>query len=498
VGLLFSISLFLKWYLIKNKRQRLKSLDKFLKDFNFSRHPFAGVYADDEKNLYGYFIQPANFDNIKGKPESTVPFFYFASRGKGKSAMVRMINYLLTEASGKGEPILVVNFRRRDFDKVLKKAEGDPTLVKRDDYRQVIFELVLQALQKQSSRLEELLSPVSIVDSPEIRNLDQLENLCQYLDEVGVRAIYILVDGVDELEITATNPKAASILLYSFINDMDLLEVPHLAFKFFLPTEIKDIIHILRVERVIMLDGTKAWSVEDLKRLLERRLRFYSRDHSIGRLSQLSYLEDLDEMICQAASGSPRNLIRLGYFLIDAYLQEDVDKIEKSTFDRAIQEFKEALKKEEGYQSTPNQASNLKETLFEAVPKNNAEPFEQPSPLDEPKQPQNIKSTEIEIIGGNLLSIKGKDVFIGGHRLNEPPTGKEFLVLEKLYEHGGNTVTKDELIDYAYNEAASDEQLDAIIKRLRKKLGKTSHYYIKTIRDTGFILINFDKNNESI
>jgi hypothetical protein len=75
---------------------------------------------------------------------------------------------------------------------------------------------------------------------------------------VGIKSTYILVDGVDELEETAGEPNYAHKLIRPLLNNLRLMdETPHLALKFFLPSDLESFIltdRAFRTDRGIVIE----------------------------------------------------------------------------------------------------------------------------------------------------------------------------------------------------------------------------------------------------
>ena len=75
-------------------------------------------------------------------------------------------------------------------------------------------------------------------------------------------------------------------------------------------------------------------------------------------------------------------------------------------------------------------------------------------------------------------------------------TPLEYRILDRLIQAGGKTVTKDELIEFAYPEhvfyaGVTDERLAQIVSRLRRKirlLTPWGTYLLKSVHGVGYIL----------
>jgi DNA-binding response OmpR family regulator len=90
-----------------------------------------------------------------------------------------------------------------------------------------------------------------------------------------------------------------------------------------------------------------------------------------------------------------------------------------------------------------------------------------------------------------LLDKKSHRVWIGNHEVLPPLSVPQFRLLEILFEKPGIVVTRDELVDLIWGTdqsvGVSDQALDALIRRLRERLGEVDpqHTYIVTIRGHG-------------
>jgi DNA-binding response OmpR family regulator len=72
----------------------------------------------------------------------------------------------------------------------------------------------------------------------------------------------------------------------------------------------------------------------------------------------------------------------------------------------------------------------------------------------------------------------------------------QFRLLQALYDQQGQVVSRQQLIDAIWNEedaeGVSEQALDALVRRLRDRLGELdpSHLYIVTARGYGLRLDN--------
>lgn len=158
--------------------------------------------------------------------------------------------------------------------------------------------------------------------------LQQLRWLLRALHEANVRTVYVLLDRVDEVAITVAAPERGADLLLPLLGNLELLELPGLVFKCFIPTTIVDVLRgrkQLRDDRIPCYD--LSWDTEIgvsmLRQLLQNRLSHFS-DGAIESLAPLaeSGLRDIDDRLSRAAMGSPRQLLILSEKLLLARAED--------------------------------------------------------------------------------------------------------------------------------------------------------------------------------
>ena len=270
----------------------------------------------------------------------------------------------------------------------------------------------------------------------------QLQEFVQLLRFLGLDAVYILVDRVDELPETAQTPQAGVALLRPLLNDLSLLQSSHLAFKFFLPTEMQPAVEaIARTDRIVFRHVT--WASSDLQRLLEARLKAFS-DGRISSLSQVSdvNLKDLDKQLVEQAAGSPRNLIRLGELAFSEHCRLPVDdrvQIDTEDWKRARRQYWSEL-------------------------------------------------------GLCMDPVTGRVIVAARELSLDALTPHEYDALRFLYDHAGQLCTKDGLADSIYydvetKDGVSDGAIDQTVSRLRKKIEPGEEpLFIITIPGKGYRL----------
>jgi DNA-binding winged helix-turn-helix (wHTH) protein len=297
---------------------------------------------------------------------------------------------------------------------------------------------------------------------------------------VGLRAIYVLVDRVDELPETAANPAAGAELLRPLLANLRLMEVPGLAFKFFLPDEVVALLFSapeLRPDRLTRYEIN--WTESQLLNFLHNRLLAYSRDNSLGSLApfcDLDFADEVDEEIARRAEGSPRNLLRLGeLFIMEHCSGPEVDgPLLREELERAHQKLRASLQQERAaYSATPGEIQAQAEKR--------------------PVQPQ----PEIPQSGLYLDTAK-RQVWRDGQLLEPGPVGQEYTLLEYLYKNVGRAISKDELLRAIYGGnsfvESSEEALAQMVSRLRKKIEPAPRrgdpVYIITVPRFGYKLEN--------
>lgn len=458
-------------------------LESFLERNKFKANPFGKKAAGRESDLPGYFVQNSYFDSILGSPDQPTTTFYFAARGNGKSAIAQMIEYSLTNTD-EYPATLIVSLNREAFEELLEDAQNNLATITAKHYRQKLLACAKIAFEEQQERLK------LTADFKSFLEVANLKELATKLHSAGVAAIYFLIDGVDELTETNINPENAAQLLLPLLTDLALLETQYVAFKFFLPLEIENKLKRsgkIRFDRFELFKDDWQWNVEKLMELLHLRLTYFS-DGAITSLAEISDTPDIDIQMCEAAEGSPRNLIRLGSYLMNEHKQlltqagNDSQPISQVALDKAIIMLEDATNQEVGYSSVAIQPTVIRqvgETATVTLKRNTKK----------------------------LILVKGSDVYIDGVRLKDGPSGYELKLLQILYENRGKTCSKDELLNYIYYDekekpvdsddekekfVGSDDQLAGTLKRLRKKLNEPEkQYYVETVWGVGLRLKNY-------
>jgi hypothetical protein len=161
---------------------------------------------------------------------------------------------------------------------------------------------------------------------------------------LGFDGWYILVDKVDEDEHTDSDANKAAKLIAPLLKNLRILEVGRIGFKFFLWNQLRPIL----VEERVRLDKVRnlemSWTQDELKEMVDRRLRTYSN----GKVTDLLSIteddaHDIYEKAIYYAMYSPRELAHI----LDSIFREharhsDQDTgafITKDSIDRGIDDY---------------------------------------------------------------------------------------------------------------------------------------------------------------
>ncbi len=311
-------------------------------------------------------------------------------------------------------------------------------------------------------RLDESIRDILVMDSPliqmlitladteplgpdigEMSSLDILNEFVKLARATGVEAVYVLIDQVDEFTELAADPKTAVSFLRPLVTNTPLLELPHLAWKLFLPGELKAYLEQEPAFRSDRLNCQEVvWTEGDLLQVLRNRLYVFSGKQydSLAALCSPE-LERIDRILVRWAAGSPRNLLHLGEQLFDAYIRRHREK-------------KGGWEEEELAITAEDLQLALK---------------------DFPVPPLRIDKA------------KGQ-VFIGEREIELSPL--EYNILVYLYESDGVPRNKDDISAQVYPGGATDQAIDQRIYQMRQKIEPNPRrpIYLITDRALGYRL----------
>jgi DNA-binding response OmpR family regulator len=95
---------------------------------------------------------------------------------------------------------------------------------------------------------------------------------------------------------------------------------------------------------------------------------------------------------------------------------------------------------------------------------------------------------------GLVLDEDGAQVTIDGKRLDPPLSPSQFLLLSLLAKHEDRIVTREDVRNFVWGpeEEVTDQTIDALVSRLRKRLDEADvdHQYVVTRRGFGLSFRN--------
>lgn len=497
--------------------------NEFLKKLGFvGGNPFSETQAEDDDNLSKYFVDLPAFYKIldmdTGKPKSSI---LGADRGCGKSANRKNVERWLLQGpadkSSKGiwawkTPVLVIPYtdfgRLRasvsdDFSKLRPEHHVDAILWAGTAYLIEYFDTnwekfrshelnewdlarlgyflthyserwgsenhskLPETVKKAQTSAEFFQTCISYSSRAEKISLGGFTGLLKSFTEValalGFKSVVVLVDGVDEIDITANKPELSALLLKPLIAERVLMQMNGLTFKFFLPNQVieflKEIPETRLGERI--KSHEIIWNEQAIQKLLSLRLNAFS-NNRLNDLAQISTtdLKDIASILAGHVVNNPRNLLRLAEQVL--------------------------IKLEENHKASSTQDKNrlpriTRPILDEAI-----------SFYDEHVAPNNAyvsaSGSKKDMVAGKWqitpdLHVRFKGKIITKEKLDP----KEFQILKLFLERPGERLERAEIGKAVWKDKWVDKYdwvLNQTILRLRKKIGRER---IKTIRGIGYI-----------
>jgi len=486
----------------------------WLQNFRLSDDPFALYEAGREIEVIQYFfVDRPYLHDLLGKPERPQSSILFADRGHGKSATCEMVEYECLHGRLKYSALAVPY---TDFSAVLKKVDGDPTRLTTDHHVDWIIRLILKSIVEhitvlffdglsQSDRellnsfADDFADPITRLALRRLNgenqaaatiqwdNLTALERIDALLDifshfrtlERGsYKAVYVLVDRVDE---TSAGPAAALDILRPLLAAGPMLNMKHLAFKFFLPASLQP-----QVKNFVSAwpDRVKThwieWDDMTLRSMLDVRLQYYSNGNlnCIEDICDPGLKRQVVKDLLNASHRSPRSLLRLAQQLIISHiyhLDAPSSLLDKQDFFRAIQKLDQEM-------TVPSQSA-LKEPF--AI---RAEYTQTAPPPIPPARGLYIDPQE--------------RIFIDGTELQINLSRQERNLLRLLFSQPAVVVSNEQIIRCLWPEAGQhmedekmmknyEQSLRKVVDRLRSRLGgaENKERFIINARGWGYKLV---------
>jgi len=393
------------------------TFEEYLGKIGFETNPFQYFNADKEiENISEYFIKPDYFEDVWGDPKNPVSNIIYAPRGGGKTAQRIMIekraketNDVLTitytnhdlSAYKKIDEVTInyhlvylnrllllaffsriqdpsfnfdftFSFNERQFIyKVARiylydtpasfpnqalhslKTVEDYAVDVWNGFKEPIVNVVRQITK--SKGLEVDLSKMEIDKKLQLSHKDNFINILALLNKGGYKAIFVLVDKVDEQTLTGNNAEASFKLIEDLLKDLELLELPGISFKFFLWDALKQFAAVAaRPDRVFSYE--LLWKREQIKEMLNKRVQSYSKG-KVQTFESLFAKGRLVGRIILFSELSPRDCVRICNRILSEQFKSDpnVLKFDESIVNTAIEKFC----KEKAPELIPN-ATNLK------------------------------------------------------------------------------------------------------------------------------------------
>jgi len=178
--------------------------------------------------------------------------------------------------------------------------------------------------------------PIMIQQRLDVSPMVHLERWAALMPMVGIKSMYVLVDGVDELMESADDPQYAHALIRPVLTNLKLMDgTHHLAFKFFLPTDMESVVlsdKKFRLDRGFVIQKIE-WKPEDLINILRERLSalrrpdYEIRDRTADGFDALCVPEirgQVEQDIIEVVKGNPRRLMNFCSLMITAHCQRDI------------------------------------------------------------------------------------------------------------------------------------------------------------------------------
>lgn len=497
--------------------------NEILKKLGFvGGNPFSETQAEEEDNLSKYFVDLPAFYKIldmdTGKPKSSI---LGADRGCGKSANRKNVERWLLQGpadkSSKGKwawktPVLVIPYtdfgRLRasvsdDFSKLRPEHHVDSILwagvaylidyleanwgkvraheLNEWDLARLGYFLTHYSERwsgKSDSNLPESVKKAQtsteffqtcISYSPRAEKVSiggssgLLKNFTEVVLALGFKSVVVLVDGVDEIDITANKPELSALLLKSLIAERVLMQMNNLTFKFFLPKQVIEFLEEIPETRLgeRIKSHEIIWNEQAIQKLLSLRLYAFS-NNKLNDLAQISSpdLIDIANILASHVANNPRNLLRLAEQVLikleenhdasNAQNRNRLPRITRPILDEAISFYDKHVAPNNAYVSIQ---SSKKDTA----------------------------ASKWQITPDLHVSFKGK--IISKEKLDP----KEYQILEYFLEHPGERLERAEIGKAVWKDKWIDKYdwvLNQTILRLRKKIGRER---IKTVRGIGYI-----------
>ena len=225
------------------------------------------------------------------------------------------------------------------------------------------IDIVSSALPEVAQRAVETLTSFFSVEEPmsisknDISIVEALEELIRLCVRIGFKAVYVLIDDVDEPQYYGKKLDfhPAFDLIKPLASAPKIIGISGLVFKFFLPIEIRPwCLQTFRLDKFSEL--VIKWTYRDLNNVYETRIEICTRDekndkrfHDLQALCGDDLAGKIDQWIVDFAKemGNPRALIYVGNEMLVEHFRTERSKdvlIPRAAWERARQRAEEVLR----------------------------------------------------------------------------------------------------------------------------------------------------------
>lgn len=364
--------------------EEMETRDSYFCALGFKSDPFASTNAEHEEYLNDYFISPPYFASLVGSIERPKTSIVLAPRGFGKTAQRRRMEKLAEESNDKMLTILYDNFPVEGItdvkqitldmhlNRIIKSLllaflsklyyeEADTTRIDFDEYERKgllfliekylgsinpadvsksirtikgfkgkLYDIWTTASKPITSIVNLALAKFSLgsvdltlkdVNRKVTTAKDDLAFIESLFPKIGITAVFVLVDKIDENGLTGNDSMAAYTLIKPLIREIDVLEGKVISFKFFVWDKIAD--HWSQDIRLDRIENYRlVWKENQMQEMMSLRLKVLSDN----RITQLSEILDVDEKLIRTiimfAQKSPRDLINILRCIFDHHLNK--------------------------------------------------------------------------------------------------------------------------------------------------------------------------------
>jgi hypothetical protein len=171
------------------------------------------------------------------------------------------------------------------------------------------------------------LPQASVEEAAEEEPGQRIDAIGRVAQKLGLQAIYVLIDRVDETRETGASHAAAYHMIAPLMHELKVLEMAPFAFKFFLPDYIFPLFQEAGGRSDRIRGYQTQWANEELDQMMRRRLAAHS-DRRVDSLEGLltvppTAASGLVRLTVQLAQRSPRDLIRIWGRAVDEQLRVD-------------------------------------------------------------------------------------------------------------------------------------------------------------------------------